>query len=408
MANKKRTERRRGSVSSRTLANGEVVWDVSLTVYETDAQGRRTRSTIRKRNKGATKQEAEDYLDRLKVEVKERRVRPSRLSDDSVVEITRRWIHVSAGLPEAHEDHLRPATAKNYLWLLRKYLEPNLGNVRINQFTAELGDEIVVELLGRGLSGATVRLAMNVLSGGFTYAVSKKRLISNPMRDVSRPSKSGGTKSALPSESIQAILDEVPPRWRAMISIAALTGARRSEVAGLTWGDVFLEGDEPRVQIRRSVHKVSDKFVIASPKSQRSLRSIPLSASGIGVLRAVKVEQAERLLALGVPQNSKVPVFDDEQALEQPIWRRPESMSNAWRAARKRAADATGDETIATIQLRWLRDQVASLLLRQLDVETAARVMGHRAQVLLDNYARPAEVAAQTKAMAQVGDTYRI
>lgn len=395
-------------MTPRALADGTIVWDVAVTVYETDAQGRTTRSTIRHRNRGRTKQEAEDYLDTLKVAVKERRVRPARLSDDSVVETIRRWINVSAALPEGHEDRLRPNTSRNYRWLLGKYLEPRLGNIRVTQFTPEMGDALVVDLLEVGLSPSTVGLTMNVLSGGFAYAVKHKRVVGNPIRDVSKPKRVRAVKSALPQHKIQAIIDEVPPRWRAMVAVAALTGARRSEVNGLIWADVHLEDEQPWLQIARSVHRIDGEFVIGPPKSARGARRIPLSQSGVDLLRIVKREQAERLLALGVGQTSKMPVFDDERSTTPAAWRSPDSMSKAWRAARERAAAATGDEEIETIQLRWLRDQVATMLLRQLDVESAARVLGHRAQVLLDNYARPAEAAAQAAAMSKVGEAYRI
>ena len=56
--------------------------------------------------------------------------------------------------------------------------------------------------------------------------------------------------------------------------LAATTGARRGEIAGLRWGNVDLE--RGRIRIVEALQRVNRELVYAPPKTPRVVRSIPI------------------------------------------------------------------------------------------------------------------------------------
>jgi integrase len=82
-------------------------------------------------------------------------------------------------------------------------------------------------------------------------------------------------------EQLDAALRVVHPRHRLAFEFLAATGVRWSELVALRWGDLVLDGDSPRVKVRRALVKGTLK----PPKSRHSRRDIPLSAALVSALR---------------------------------------------------------------------------------------------------------------------------
>jgi integrase len=86
------------------------------------------------------------------------------------------------------------------------------------------------------------------------------------------------------SEEIGRFFAAVPSRWRAILTTAAFTGLRASELRGLRWEDVDLTKRELHVGQR------ADRFgVISAPKSAASRRTVRLTPSVANVLREHKL-----------------------------------------------------------------------------------------------------------------------
>ena len=79
--------------------------------------------------------------------------------------------------------------------------------------------------------------------------------------------------------------------------LAATTGMRRGEVAAVRWRDVDLEGGLLRVE--ESVTPVRGELVFSAPKTKKGVRRVSLDRATLAVLRAHRLRQTERRLALG-------------------------------------------------------------------------------------------------------------
>jgi integrase/recombinase XerC len=99
------------------------------------------------------------------------------------------------------------------------------------------------------LSAATVRRALNSLSGLFKWAVRFGHATSNPLDHVQRPKTRRRIRKAPRPEEVLAMLDATRGSTeRATFLAAATSGLRRAELLTLTWPDVDL--DTHRLRIR--------------------------------------------------------------------------------------------------------------------------------------------------------------
>jgi integrase len=87
-------------------------------------------------------------------------------------------------------------------------------------------------------------------------------------------------------------------RYRDAFRLAALTGMRRSELAGLKWPDIDLKSG--RLSVIRTRQRIYGHGIVeGQPKTHRSRRSIALSPSAVSVLEYMKTRQIEMRLKAG-------------------------------------------------------------------------------------------------------------
>ena len=87
-------------------------------------------------------------------------------------------------------------------------------------------------------------------------------------------------------------------RYRDIYSLGALTGMRRSELAGLKWPDIDTKSGWLRVvRVRQRIY--GHGIVEGQPKTHRSRRTVALSRSAVSVLESIKMNQIEMRLKAG-------------------------------------------------------------------------------------------------------------
>ncbi|ASO21549.1 integrase [Actinoalloteichus hoggarensis] len=152
-------------------------------------------------------------------------------------------------------------------------------------------DEVAVQGwitdLGGRLSAATVaechRLAMGVLRS----AVRNKLIVTNPAAGVRLPrrTKTDRDEFVITREVLRSqLLPAVPDRHRAFVTVAAGSGMRWGEIAGLAFDAVDLTAGT--VRVARTVVEVSGRrSVKATPKTAAGRRIIPLPRWALEALR---------------------------------------------------------------------------------------------------------------------------
>ena len=302
---------------------------------------------------------------------------------ENVTEYLERWI--------AHREaigKLRPKTAKTYRGYVRREIAPRIGELKITAVRPVHLQRVLDEALAGGLSARTVTQIHRILHAALKQALRWQLVTVNPADGVSPP-KIEAAKLVTPKPAeVAKLLEQIDPRFRAPLTVAANTGTRRGEVLALKWNVVDLDGDRGRIRIEGTLQRDGDgKLVVLPPKTTRSRRTVPLSASLTAALRAVRTEQLERRMLAGPAWNDGDFVFDrgDGQPIE------PDTFSKAFRTASRKAG-------LHGVRLHDLRHAVATMLVAGgTDVRTVSDLLGHSTvSFTLGTYVHPSEAAAET------------
>jgi integrase len=226
----------------------------------------------------------------------------------------------------SQQHRLRPTTMHSYKLAVAR-IRPRLGGVAVQALTPLQIERFYADLLreggsrGQPLSSKTVRNSHVVLRKALADA-ERLGLVSRNAAASARPPSSVPREFATwTSEDLRefftAIRDE---RIYPALVVVATTGMRRSEVLGLRWSDVDLDG--ARLSIVQTLTAVNGEPVIGPTKTSRSRRTVYLDMQTVGVLREHRRRQREERLIAGPAWDASTDLaFRDEAGvLLHPDW----------------------------------------------------------------------------------------
>jgi integrase len=271
-------------------------------------------------------------------------------------------------------------TLERYRQLLRLYVKPHIGSVRIQKLRAVHLNELYSTLLrsggqGRGaLSARSVGHVHRVLHRALGHAATWGVVSQNVASLVAPPPVSDEEVKILTEEQIGTILRHLTGRnLRPVVSFLLGTGARRGEALAVRWGDIDFRKNV--VRIERSLEQTKGSVRVKSPKTRNGRRSVTISPWLAAELRSHRARQDERRLALGMgraPDDS--PVFARWNGEHCP----PNRLSQDFAAAM--------DALKIDCTLHGLRHtHVSQLIAAGLDVLTISRRIGHASAAITLN-----------------------
>jgi integrase len=146
---------------------------------------------------------------------------------------------------------------------------------RLSSLNAEAFDGALALFREQGRSARSCNFKREAAIAFANWSVRSGRIEANALKAVARPRSSSGSPprpEALSDEELGRLLELAGKRGRrAWYLVAALAGLRRSEVAGLAWGDVNF--DEGTIRIARGKAKRTD-VVPLHPDLAEELRRI--------------------------------------------------------------------------------------------------------------------------------------
>ncbi len=168
---------------------------------------------------------------------------------------------------------LRALTRKDYLQVLATYLEPTFGTRPIKRIT-----RADVRAWHASLSKATPRArtkAYGLLRAIMNSAVDDELITASPVhiRGAGAATTKRPVEPATPAE-IELIADNMPPRLRAAVWIAAWCALRYGELAELRRKDI--EVTTHQIKIRRAVTFPPGGAVVGPPKSDAGYRDVSI------------------------------------------------------------------------------------------------------------------------------------
>jgi integrase len=261
----------------------------------------------------------------------------------------------------------RPTTAAQVDAHLRNHILPTFGaralaSIRSSEIQAW------VRSCSQVLAPATVELVYRIFSGILADAVADRLTVRNPAKGVHLPRKPKRPVEPPTLDRVEAVIDAMPDRYRALVALAAGTGLRQGECFGLTADRVDFLRRSISVD-RQLVLAGSGPPVFGPPKTEASIRSVPLP-DVVGEALAVHIERW--------PPGPDGLLFTNGSG--GPI--RRNRFNEVWRSAARRA-DVEG------LRFHDLRHFYASLLIRHGEsVRVVQARLGHAsASETLDTYA---------------------
>lgn len=188
--------------------------------------------------------------------------------------------------------------------------------------------------------------------------------------------------------AIRDALETEPMKWKMLVHLLLITGARRGEVLGLKWDKVDFEGN--RIYICNNLLYRSDVGIYEStPKTERSRRYVALPAETMQLLRRYRAWQAEERLRLGEYYQSQDFVFSQDNG--NPM--HPDSVTNWLKKFSKR-------HDLPHINPHAFRHTMASMLyFNGVDSVSISKRLGHaQVSTTANIYAHVLEGADQRNA----------
>lgn len=178
----------------------------------------------------------------------------------------------------------------------------------------KLEDAFEVKGDDRPLSAKTVLEHHRLISTVLDQAEKEGLVPLNVARKATLPKAQQKEVNYFQPEQIAAIRDALelePVKWKTLVHMLLITGARRGEILGLKWDKVFFE--ENKVQICNNVLYRADKGIYEdTPKTSASGRFIALPAETMQLLRQYKAWQNEERLHMGEYYNYQGFVFSQD------------------------------------------------------------------------------------------------
>ncbi|PEG56182.1 tyrosine-type recombinase/integrase [Mycolicibacterium diernhoferi] len=215
----------------------------------------------------------------------------------------------------AHAERLAPTTAESmtrHARLTHKgqplRIDPSFGDYPLNKITHDDVQAWVNRLVASGRQPSSVRNLFFVVRQILEWAVKTKKLTANPAEHVQLPGNrtasvaKGANKSAakrsrrrddparfLTAAQVAVLAAATPWPYSVFVHTDAWTGLRPGEIIGLRVGDVHWAGEdagESWLSVAESVAVIDGEPVYLDPKTEGSVRDVPLTADTAARLRA--------------------------------------------------------------------------------------------------------------------------
>jgi integrase len=154
---------------------------------------------------------------------------------------------------------------------------------------------------GKALAPATRRRAIVTLKAVLAHAVRMRWCSYDASATLDAPEQKTITAAAADDiwtpQQMTAFLDHVEAHRLGGCFALTLLGLRREEVGGLRWYDIDL--DSAALSIRQARVDVNGRDIIVAPKTERSVRDLPIPAGELAMLKTMKLAHKIERLAVG-------------------------------------------------------------------------------------------------------------
>lgn len=173
---------------------------------------------------------------------------------------------------------MRPRTAEQYRYLLRRFIAPLLGGIPLGRLgTAQIREwraGLLAEGVSESMTAKSYRLLRAVLN--LMTAVNEDHILPrNPCRIVGAGTEKPPERPVLTVRQVFALAELVSHRYRALIVLTTFASLRYGEVTALERCDLDMTGRTVRVR-QAFTEQVGKGLVLGPPKSRAGRRIVAI------------------------------------------------------------------------------------------------------------------------------------
>lgn len=244
-------------------------WTAQVTI-----DGKRVSKTFKARK------EAQEWLNTINGQIKKGLTYSS--AKTTVEELLTDWLKIK-------ETKRRSNTIESYRRLIRLYILPHLGKLKLQDLTAARIQKFYMELSAAGTGKRTIELVHTITHGFLAQALSLGLVAQNWAALVEVPRPESREMKVWDESQVSQFLQFV--NADTFYRLAFATGMRRGELVGLQWKD--LDWNTGMLHVRRQViEPEGGGFEFQAPKTDKGRRGIRL---GKGLVEALRIHYTQTI-----------------------------------------------------------------------------------------------------------------
>ena len=203
---------------------------------------------------------------------------------------------------------LKESTLIHYQVYYRLYIKKVLGNMYIKDIKPVHIQKLYNSMKERGYKTNTIKKVANILRVTLEQAVRCDFIVKNPCVATTLPKADVKEKKILTADEQKNFLEFVQnsKKWKhyyPLLLVGFGTGMRIGEILALNWGDIDFANGVIRVnktlQYLQSEVDKKCRYVIQTPKTSSSIRTIPMVPQIVDALKKHWEEQHTQIIYLG-------------------------------------------------------------------------------------------------------------
>jgi integrase len=209
---------------------------------------------------------------------------------------------------------LKPTTHEQYAYTLRRHLLPELGGYALEELTSARVRSWYAQL-ARSSPVTPTRQAYALLRTICNTAVDDELMLRNPCRIRGAGQAQSAERPIATLAQVEELADNVLPRYRALVLMAAWTGARWGELIALTRDRLDLDNGQMRIDrqyvLLRAEGTGRKRLELQTPKTAAGRRTVHVPPHLLPVLAAHLLEHVPPGCELVFPNRFGAPLQRD-------------------------------------------------------------------------------------------------
>lgn len=193
---------------------------------------------------------------------------------------------------------VKQTTLALYIDIFNRYVKDTIGHMMLTEVRVMDIQKIYNDLYYNGYSYNTMELVSIVLSGMFNEALNNDIIIKNVVTKAEIPKVSKKKPRVLSRDRQKIFMEAIKTSFlKCLFFLALATGMRSGELRGLEWKDVDFE--KKVIRVRKTLLYINNDYTLGDPKTESSIRDIPLVDNAIEILNEQQRRQEEERKFMG-------------------------------------------------------------------------------------------------------------